>query len=471
MSSLAAVCMLLALVPSPLFAATNVPSIDPQATYRKPVIYATWIMIWIGATEKWWRPQDYEGCRVKYPEGLSAKESIDWNDPVLRKFYLEQIRDAGIDVIVIDFTNGFRWEKAARDVQKFCYENNMKMCIAFNPQGGSSMESACGMVWKTFADPGVHYSEAYFQKDGKPLCVIYTWRSGYAASVAQSGPERGRFSTVWASGEDGADNKWGWQLEPWELAHPSADSVFVNSAVKWNSPRGTAETWRKSLAVFDYNMLIARRSRPKHVIIGSYDDMHERNSWIKIDTAGADRGAQMRDIQGKVSADTYYDRVKSWIRGNAPVFVKGGIIKDGAYRMVNVSTGLGFSSVTPTAHNSEDLGAPLLQRAADHRYLGATECYYWFYHLGDNEFRIVHLSSALSLADESGTIKQVWDDVLPNQSWKIEGAGGNYLLVNKATGKALGVRSDKPGTEIVTRVKNRDDTLQQWALNPVAILE
>jgi len=452
-------------------AETNAPGIDPQATYRKPVIYATWIMIWIGATEKWWKPEDYKGCRVEYPEGLSAKKSIDWNDPVLRNYYLEQIRDAGIDVIVIDFTNGFRWEKAARDVQKFCYENNMKMCIAFNPQGGSSMESACGMVWKTYADPAVQYSEAYFLRDGKPLCVVYTWRSGYAASVVQAGPKRGKFSTVWASGEDGADNKWGWQLEPWELARPSSDSVFVNSAIKWNSPRGSSETWRKSLAALDYNMLMAKRSRAQYVIAGSYDDMQERNSWIRADTAGADRGAQMRDIHGNVDKDVYYDRVKSWIKGDAPVFVKGGMIKDGAYRMINAATGLGFSSVTPTPHKSEDLGAPLLQRASNHRYLGAIECYYWFYHLGNNDFRIVHLSSALSLADAGGSVKQVWDDVLLNQRWKIECAGENYLFVNKATGKALGAPSDKPDVEIVTWVKNRADQRQHWVLTPVTIME
>lgn len=446
------------------------PAIDPQTTYRKPVIYATWIMIWIGSTEKWWQAEEYNGCTVPYPEGLTSKKSIDWNDPALRRFYLEQIRDAGIDVLVIDFTNGARWKQAARDVQKFCYENNMKMCIAFNPKDGSAMEANCKSVWETYAAPSVQYADAYFKKSGKPLCVIYAGRSSYAASVAQAGEARRRFATVWTSGEDGAEDKWGWQLVPYELARPSADSMFVTSASKWNSPKGTAETWRKSLAVLDYNLLVARKTQPRFVIIGAYDDVHERNGWLKLDTARAIRGMQMRDVQGNLSREVYYERVRSWIKEtNAPVFVKGGLIRDGAYRVINASSGLGFSSVPPTPRQSEDLGAPMLQRGPNHRPLGAVETYYWFYHLGNNEFRIVHLSSALSLADEGGIVKQVWDEPSPSQRWKLEKTGENYALVNAASGKCLSVENSQPETKLPTVSRNGNDRKQQWKLVPVLL--
>ena len=78
----------------------------PQAAadpfYRKPTIHVTWIMIWNGSTEKhWWKPSDYQGCRVEVD---GVWQSINWNDRNHIRTYVDAIHAAGIDVKMITGT-------------------------------------------------------------------------------------------------------------------------------------------------------------------------------------------------------------------------------------------------------------------------------------------------------------------------------------------------------------------------------
>ncbi|MBV9467850.1 MAG: hypothetical protein JOZ57_01240, partial [Abitibacteriaceae bacterium] len=68
--------------------------------------YATWLMVWNGHTEKWWKPTDYEGARV-YVGG--TWKAIDWADNSQINEYLDNCKKAGIQLVIVDLTNGWGW--------------------------------------------------------------------------------------------------------------------------------------------------------------------------------------------------------------------------------------------------------------------------------------------------------------------------------------------------------------------------
>ncbi|MCF7730664.1 MAG: hypothetical protein K9N23_03210, partial [Akkermansiaceae bacterium] len=314
-----------------LWGAPSADNFDSKET-MKETMYVTWIMIWNGSTEKsWWRPGDYNGCKVLVN---GEWQSINWNDRAHIQTYFKAIKAAGMNVIAVDFTNGFRWQWQAKYIQQLCHENAMKFAVAFNPQAGDAMEKGCEEIWKTYASPEAADSEAYLHKDDKPLVVLYTWRHGYHASTAGTGEFRRKFSTVWASGEDSEKDKWGWQLEPSVGPVSSLDAMFVTGSVKFDSPKTPGERWRKNLSWLDYGFAMARKNHPKFLVVGSFDDVEERNAWMVADTKNAKPGLQMRDISGALSTDAYYNRVRAWVlKGQAPT-IAGGWIRDGAYQVI-----------------------------------------------------------------------------------------------------------------------------------------
>ena len=272
---------------------TENPATDPF--YQKEQITVTWIMIWNGSAERWWRESDYHGSKVLVD---GEWVSTNWNDDRQIDLFCEAIRDAGIDVIAVDFTNGFRWERQAKRVQRFCHENNMKFVIAFNPQGGREMESSCRTVWDTYAAPTAEDHEAYLHRDGKPLVVLYTTRPGYQASIAIRESYSRRFSTAWASGEDSERDKWGWQLEPDIGPVGSEEAMFVTGAIKRYGPEREWDEGRRHLSWLDYGFVMARAHSPRFLIVGSFDDLRERNAWFVADTSATRPPMQTRDLQG-----------------------------------------------------------------------------------------------------------------------------------------------------------------------------
>ena len=64
--------------------------------YAKATIYATWVMIYIGSTEAWWKPDHERGCSIK----VDGKwQSMNWNNERVLLSQCKAIRDAGINVI------------------------------------------------------------------------------------------------------------------------------------------------------------------------------------------------------------------------------------------------------------------------------------------------------------------------------------------------------------------------------------
>lgn len=405
-------------------------------------------MIWNGSTERsWWRPGDYNGCRVLVD---GVWQSINWNDPNHVRVYFAAMKAAGMDVIIVDFTNGFQWEWQAKLVQRLCRENAMKFAVAFNPQAGQAMESGCEKVWKTYASPEAADSEAYLHQDGKPLVVLYTWREGYQASIAGSGGFRARFSTAWASGEDSDKDKWGWQLEPETGPVASKKTMFVTGSVKFGSPRTPEEQWRRNLSWLDYGFAMAKRQHPDIVVVGSFDDVHERNAWMVADTRDAKTSWQMRDRSGALSTDAYYNRVRAWVVEGRPPVIAGGLIRDGAYR-VSASDG----RVLGVTGNRQPGSTAVLTRDA-----GTIGNLIWFYHLGSNEYRMIKLNAGLPFESTGATVSINWDSEAESQRWLLRKDGDKFRILRKAGGGAL----DWKGDEIVIMAGNASSQSQRWTI-------
>ena len=95
------------------------------------------------------------------------------------------------------------------------------------------------------------------------------------------------------------------------------------------------------------------------------------------------------------------------------------------------------------------------------------EGYYWFYYLGNNEYRIIKLSSGLSLQPKDDKLIQVYDENRDDQRWILKkGSDGTYQIVNKSTGKAI---CDTNGSDkTITLAAPNSAQTQQWKIEPVA---
>jgi len=401
--------------------------------------YATWIMVWYGRDQAWWSEKNPDATRnlVK-----GEWKTLDWCDNSQISDHLDAIKAAGVTVVIADLTNGWGWlDSRCQFIQKLCAEKGMKFCVAENSGGNTaSFEAHAKDIWDRFAGPDAPHHETYFHYRGKPLIVCYSIRDWYR-SYLKMGAEgehrtsnaeyRSKFSLVWASGEDSCINKWGWQLEPWVGVVPSDDSMFVTPAVRWNPADGSM--WRKSIAWLDYNFALARKSNPKHIIIGSYDDPTERNGWLVSDTAHCELGRRVHDRTGALNPSALYDRVREWTSGKVSV-VPGGLVRDGAYRIIGGASGrhLGILNEEKLSHGAP--GALLGECKPGKAPVGL----FWFYHLGKNRYRIIAVHSGLALEASDGGIIQAWDSADPKQRWTLSRSpGGSLRLVNDATGKPL----------------------------------
>lgn len=430
--------------------------------------YATWIMLWNRSSESWWNPNEYKGATV-YVE--DKWQSVDWKKTKQIDEFVKNIKDAGINIIICDLTNGWSWlNYEVQYIQSLCAKNGMKICIAENSGGDvATFESHAQDIWDNFAGPSSPNASdsTYLLKDGKPVIVCYAVRSWYNSYKNSNGIYSQKFNLVWASGEDSEKDKWGWQLEPWIASVPSSGAMFVTPAVKWGNQQ---DLWHKSLSWLDYNFLLARKNNPKYIIIGSYDDLDERNGWLVANTTNCIPGLQMRDKNGVISTDAYYNRVKEWISGK-PSSISGGVIADGCYRVINQN-----SNQYLTLKNANGkVGTMLIQNMASDTLLNN---YFWFYHLGNNSYRITSLNNGLSLTvlngsgDDDIQIVDSLDEDIPQQKWTLEDAGGGYYRIkNNKSGKVMkiGGAAKNSGAAVVQGI-NSNGNDQHWKLDKILSL-
>lgn len=435
--------------------------------------YATWITIWYGRDQAWWSEKNPDATRnlVK-----GQWKTLDWCDESQISDHLDGIKAAGVTVVIADLTNGWNWlDGRCQLIQKMCAEKGMKFCVAENSGGNTaSFEAHAKDIWDKFAGPDAPHPETYFHYRGKPLIVCYSIRDWYRSYLKMGeGSEhrtsnverptsnaeyRSKFSLVWASGEDSCINKWGWQLEPWVGVIPSGDSMFVTPAVRWNPADGAM--WRKSMAWLDYNFALARKSNPAYVIVGGYDDPTERNGWLVSDTAHCELGRQVRGRTGALNPSALYDRVREWTSGK-PSVVPGGVVRDGAYRIV-AREGLDLGII-----NSETLS-----QGAPGAVLGGTKSpkapfgLFWFYHLGNSHYRIIAVHSGLALEASDGGIIQTWDSADPKQRWTLaRTSDGFHTIRNDGTGQMLSIHGIGAVLDTPKPGKN-----QHWRLKPELVL-
>ncbi len=437
------------------------------STYNLQVLkrktdFSTWIMIWNGSSEGWWKSDSYNGVQLWINEKW---QSVNWQSDEQTTNMVNTLKSAGINVIICDLTNVWpKFHPRVNFILKLCAQNGMKACIAdMTPNGDLvTLEARAKSVYDNFAGPDAPYASAYFKKDGKPLIVEYIPRPYYNKYLNSTGEYRSKFTLANAGGENETyPDRWGWQYEFANGLVPSDDAMFVSSSTKYYPKiNGVWTCWRKHLACLDFNFALARRKSPKNVIVGSFDDVHERNSWIMMRSANADeRGMQTRNIFGVTDSVVYYNRVVEWINGT-PSFIPGGDVADGAYRI-----GSWDNRQVEVKDQIGTLGQKLLIAAK----ANTRKALFYFYHLGNNEYRIVSLMAGLSVEPGSDDIlSQEWDNSLDTQRWIVEKVqGGKFRLKNKATQKYMGIKSLTGSDYFVWQEQfTKDNPNQEWILEP-----
>ena len=394
-----------------------------KSTLFANTIKATWINIWIASSEThWFNPDHLNGTRIFYD---GKKMSINWDDMGQARQHLQQMRDAGIDVVLFDLTNGFHdfIIERSRKVGAICRELGLKFAFAAGNDDDEGFEYRAKLTWDEFCGEDAPFRDCYFTYDGKPALVLYVVREQYDRLHARKGGYLERFTQGWASGEDPDIDKWGWQLTP-SVGSISSDNVmYITCSLWWD--RSAQEYWYKSLSYLDYNFLKAREAQPRLLIVGSFDDVCERNSWMPVDTADAPIWLHQRDPRGDIDPMYYYDRVCDWL-SDGPKSIPGGALADGVYDM-HLADGRCLMAGPWEDQNGGQLRADMPSESWQSKV--------WLYHLGDGVYRIVRLFAGRSLSEENGYLMQMNDQNMQNQHWRLLPVGNCWQLQNMASGE------------------------------------
>jgi len=329
--------------------------------------FATHLMVWQDRNQGWYSPTNTSGYRIQSPGG--ELRSIDWLNETLSTYHLEQVKSAGISAVIVDLTNSFgEFLPHIPVLQRICSKLGGLQLAAQVAGSVSDVERQAGVVWNALVAPTPNNTKTYWRVHSKPVLVVYVERETYDA-IQNAGtklPNLAQFDVRWSSGEDSNPGKWGWQVEPWVGFEPSADSMFITPSTG-HDPLKVGSKWRKSLAWLDYGMLLALKYKPRVVIVGSYDDVMERNAWLVADTSeGTPPERQMRDMTGAISSDAFYNRVKQWIRGTPRTMMRtGAVLPDGAYH-IGPSNDVGDHVILNSSQSLflPETGAALISTAA-----------------------------------------------------------------------------------------------------------
>lgn len=435
-----------------------------KVTKRK-VDYSTWIMVWNGSSEGWWKPDSYNGVQLF----INNKwQSINWQSDEQTIEMVGELKSAGINVIICDLTNAWpRFNNRANFILKLCEQNGMKACVAENTPNGdvNAFELKAKSIYDNFAGPSAPYSSAYFKVNGKPLIVSYIPRPYYLKYFESTGEYRSKFEVVNAGGENETfPDRWGWQYEFEKGLVASDNAMFVSPSTKFYPKiNGVWTCWRKHLAYLDYNFTLAKFKSPKNIIVSSFDDIHERNGWMVMRTNNAnERGQQTRNIFGELDSVVYYNRVHEWIN-STPSSIPNGIVEDGAYRLLTTD-----NRQVEVKDQNGTVGILLRKTAVS----DTRKSLFYFYHLGGNEYRIVSLVAGLSVEPGSDNVlSQQWDTNSDLQRWvlvKLE--NGRFRFKNKSTQKYIGLKDWNGKDYLVQQEPLENAADQEWILDPALTL-
>ncbi len=413
---------------------TDIPPIDEPAketlvpSPKENTIYGTWVNVWVSSSESWWKEEHSCGLQTLHADG--TWKGIDWNNWSYRQTVYENIKNAGVDFIIADNTNGLMHKTDAliADLER---ENiDLKFCVAYSAHLLKD-ESALNWLDKVSKNP------RYFKIDDKPVVACYVAKEEWFSNfVGSQDPILKNFYRLWASGEDTYKNKCGWQVEPEDGIAPESNFVTFATPSVWHK-YGNPSYWSKSIAMLDYTFWQTRVCAPQYVVAASYDDYIERNGWLPLKTEnpvldGPDlpkitplSGIQMFDPWSGGIADPYlfYNRMKAWIKGEELHHIPGGVLSDGIYRIKKVN-GDYLQTTLDYEHQNTVLGRASSQ----------TFDKFVFYHLGSDKYRIVNVYTGKPLKSVDGTIlsadwtsaddgvfQLVLDDGV--QEWELEPVG------------------------------------------------
>lgn len=392
---------------------------------KEDVIYGTWVNVWVSSSESWWKEEDNCGLQTFYADG--TWKAIDWNNPEYRKITYKNIQNAGIDFVITDNTNGLmqKTEALIADLEREAID--LKFCVALS---SVYLKDENALNWLD----EVSQNSRYFKIDNMPVVVCYVTKDEWFSTFAGSDNSiLKHFYRLWASGEDTFRNKCGWQLEPEDGIDSSSDFItFPTPSVmhKYGNP----SCWSRSIAMLDYTFAQSRFLEPKYVIAASYDDYVERNGWLPLKTDnpipdGPDpgkvtpgTGIQMFDPWTGDVAEPYlfYNRMKSWIKGEKLYYIPGGVVSDGIYKIKNMDEEY-LQASSDYGNQVMGLGQPSSK----------TYDKFVLYHLGNNKYRIVNvytgkplkwLNNAIQSTDWTSADEGAFQLVLDNnmQEWVLE---------------------------------------------------
>lgn len=316
--------------------------------YAAPTpLYATWINVWINSNQPYvpgpgglashgiqcdWvtAMQRYD---VSFPPGsgmsLANPHAVDWTGGAEAGnmfAYIALIARAGINAVILDYTNGFGAANSRFPPEPFhamiaAHFPDVQIAYAVSPSG---VEPALSSLQNTSAN----YLHG---PSGRPVLVLYGGYESYV-DTSTAHPE---LKILFANGESTDANKGGWHGEPFNGHAPhGGDEVFwLAPSLDWQA--GTNSTsWTVSLPWFAYGMHALRRAeqQPWLAVLGSFDDVGERNLWLPAVTSNATPPATrtMRTLQGEADsgaarADSgdwtvFYDTVRAFVtKGTLPV--------------------------------------------------------------------------------------------------------------------------------------------------------
>jgi hypothetical protein len=250
-----------------------------------------------------YRPLDHRG-------NFDRPES---SDPALSDFYLSKMAAAGIDFVLFDLTNGgfpgtpyethndYIVRNAAITAQRIDAWNDthswkIKYAMAIGTHDGTCKADDRGLcaekqarsVYENFVSHPDYGGSDYYQVDGKPLLVLYSFN--VADPLRQWNDYRGdksfgnRFTVRGAN--TSAAGEYGWQATNGPQIHPEVEVVSPG----WNNHNGGCPCYTReggSRYERDWRTVLTN-PRPRIVMIQSFNDYNEDSAVWTADTSRVD---------------------------------------------------------------------------------------------------------------------------------------------------------------------------------------
>lgn len=289
---------------------------------------ATWINVWLNENQAYvpaatgrarynitcaWDVA-IEKYNISLPSGMTLNNTaaIDWTggDNYGNMFaMLSLIQLAGMDMVIPDFTNGFGMSNSKFPVEQLhsmLHQHFPEMRVAYAVSAGAFVPALAYLEGS-----GSDTSGYLTDEQGRNVIVIY---SGYD-SFRKITDENPGLRVLFANGESIAGNKAGWHNEPFsgyrapyvgQEDSSQSDVFWVAPSLDWQPGHPVNATWSVSLPWLAYGLevLDAMESPPWLTVMGSFDDIGERNMWMPALTAwGQGKGATDVRSNSMVSLD------------------------------------------------------------------------------------------------------------------------------------------------------------------------